>query len=311
MSHYMLGNDYKALTAMDLAFEKGPVDHDMYFYKGKILSAIGKDTESLPYFDKAIALIPDEPDFFDGKAEVYYKLNKIDSCLIYLTKAMRYPNCDGKAYLLKAEIYQAQKNYDTALMTYKSAQSLLTIPSRAYQNCSFNIGLVQQLMNNNDDAKTTFEEHLQHFENDFHAIAKLIQVYYALSLFEDALPLKQKLYKAHKSKALPPEMDKMFCIDQFILNEKRVMVFEHYEASNDALFPKLSFYLMKEDNQIECKVDLESGIAFQLQNSKAKYVLSYIRENIHSTYWSYVYPEKFKYREVKENVINILNGEKK
>lgn len=209
MSYYMKSEDKDAMKYFDLAIEKGPVDYDMFYYKGMLLFYANKFNESLPYFDKAIALLPNEPDFYSGKGEAYYSLDNKDSAIVYFEKASKLPKCKTRTFLLMGEIYQDQNKIDNALLSYQTAIVQLTPNDKSHQICSFNLGLMQQLTGKFTEAKETLEKHISAYPIDFHAMAKLIQVYYSLSEFDKALPYKQTLYAAHKAKQLQEEMKKI------------------------------------------------------------------------------------------------------
>ena len=311
MSHYMKSEDNDAMKYFDLAIEKGPVDYDMFYYKGMLLFYANKFNESLPYFDKAIALLPEEPDFYAGKGEAYYSMDNKDSAIVYFEKASKLPHCKPRVLLLMGEIYQQQNKIENSLAVYKTALRELTPGDDSYQNCSFNVGLSQQLIGVFPEAKETFEKHISFYPTDFLAMAKLIQVYYSLNEFDKALPYKQKLYAAHKEKKLPEQMKAMFCFDQFIWNGKRVMVFENFEEPDAFMFVKHHFYVMGDNGKVDCRIDSESSVAIRMNGSKNKYVLCMVKGESHFTYWQYVFNDNYKYPELKTAVLDILNAKVK
>jgi tetratricopeptide (TPR) repeat protein len=307
MSHYMKSEDKDAMKYFDLAIAKGPVDYDMFYYKGMLLFYANKFNESLPYFDKAIALLPDEPDFYAGKGEAYYALENKDSAIVYFEKASKLPNCKTRVLLLMGELYQGLNKIENALAVYKTALSQLTPADDSYQICSFNVGLSLQLMGMIPEAKETFEKHLSAYPTDFHAMAKLIQVYYSLNEVDKAVPYKQKLYAAHKGNKLQRGMETMFCFDQFIWNGKRVMAFENFDEPDAFMFVKHHFYLMDDNGKVNCRIDSESSVAIRMNNSKNKYVLCLVKGEAHFTYWQYLFNDDYKYQELKAAVLDILN----
>lgn len=311
MSYYMKSEDKNAMKYFDLAIEKGPVDYDMFYYKGMLLFYANKFNESLPYFDKAIALLPDEPDFYSGKGEAYYSLDNKDSAIIYFEKAFKLPKCKTRTFMLMGEIYQDQDKIDNALLSYQTAIWQLTPNDKSYQNCSFNLGLMQQLTGKFTEAKETFEKHISAYPTDFHAMAKLIQVYYSLSEFDNAIPYKQKLYTAHREKKLQEEMKDMFCFDQFIWKGKRVKAFENFDEPSEFMFVKHHFYLTDDKGKMDYRIDSESSIAIRMNGQNNKYVLCLVKGNNHFTYWQYVFNDNYNYTELKAAVIDILNDKVK
>ena len=307
MAYYMKSEDDEAMKYLNRAIEKGPVDCDMFFYKGKLLSFSNKFEESLPYFDKAIALLPREPDFYAGKGESYYALNNRDSAIVYFEKASRLPHCKTRVFLLMGEIYKDLKENENALHAYETALAQLTPNDESYQNCSFNLGLLQELTGKEAAAKETFEKHTAVYPEDFHAVAKLIQVYYSLLEFDKAIPFKEKLYAAHKAGKLPAEMNDMFCFDQFIWNNKRIMVFENFDEQPEDVFVKHHFYVMGDNGKEEYRIDSESSPAIRMNGPKEKYVLCLVKNGSYFTYWQYVFNDDYKYPQLKSAVLDILN----
>ena len=304
---YMMSADEQANQYFDQAIEKGPVFGSMYFHKGMILLYANKFNESLPLFDKAISLSPTESDFYAGKAEAFSALKKTDSAQVYFEKATLLPSCKPRAFVMLGQIYQSQNKNEQASAAYKKALSPLSENDEMYRNTSFNLGLTQQLTGKIDDARTTFEKHVALYPTDFHAVAKMIQVYYALEQFKKAAPLKKKLYAAHQAKQLNADMEKHFCFDQFIWNGKRVMAFEIFDEPDDVLFAKHHFYVMTASNEIEYQIDSESSAAIRLTNSKNQYVLCLVKNQTHHTYWQYVFSDDYQYPDLKAAVLNILN----
>ncbi|MDD2983630.1 MAG: tetratricopeptide repeat protein [Crocinitomicaceae bacterium] len=307
MAHYMKSEDKDANQYMDLALKKGPVDFDMFYYKGKLLFFADQFEESLPYFDKAIALLPSETDFYAGKGEAYYALENLDSALVYFQKAAEFPRCKPRTFLLMGEIYQEFNDNERALNVYSTALGMLDEAHKSYQNCSFNVGLMQQLTERNAEAKETFEKHVIIFPTDFHAISKLVQTYYSLTEFEKAILYKQKLYAAHQSKNLPDELKEMFCFDQFIWNGKRVMAFEMFDEPNEPMFVKHHFYVLDENGKTEYRIDSESSYAIRMNGPESKYVLCLVKGQAHFTYWQFVFDDNYKYTDLKKHVLDILN----
>lgn len=311
MSYYMKQQDDNALKYFDIAINNGPVDHDMYFYKGRTLYYKGKYQESLPYFDKAIEMLPDEPDFYGGKGEVFYALSQKDSALFYFAKAIKLPKCKNKIFLLAGELFQDNNDVPNALTTYEAALSNMDKSSNDYQSTLFNVGLMNQLTGNLKKAQDIFEQVLSSYPDDFHCMAKLIQTYFSLDQVEKAKPYRLKLYDAHKKKKLPDAMKDMFCFDQFIWKGKRIMVFENFDEPDKFMFVKHHFYILNDKGDIEYRIDSESSLAIRMATKDAKYVLCLVKNQSHFTYWQYVFNDDYDYKELKKAVIDILENKVK
>jgi tetratricopeptide (TPR) repeat protein len=306
-AYYIKSDDNNALKYFSMAIEKGPVDHDMFYYKGMVLYYMDKYNESLPYFDKAIELLPNETDFYAGKGHVYYAMNNYDSAIVYFEKASKLPNCKSRVFQSMGIIYQQQNKINEALEVFKSAVSLLSQDDEDYRICSYNVGLMQQLLGMSVDSKESFEKHLSIYPTDYLAMSKLIQAYYALSDYDKVLPLKEKLYQAFKANRLPKEMKDGFCFDQFTWRDKTVMVFENFHESSTEMYIKHDFFILN-GNNIEYKVCTKSSPSIRDYDSKNKYLLSLEKGNTHYSFWQFMFDDNYKYTELKSAVIEILEG---
>lgn len=311
MSYFMLQQDDNALKYFDIALNQGPVDHDMFFYKGKTLFYKGKYQESIPLFDKAIELFPDEPDFYGGKGESYYALNQKDEALKCFVMATSYPKCKPRIFLMAAELYNEQNDLLNAIAAYQAALPKLEKTSNEYRSTLFNIGLLNQQSGNLEEARESFEQLISVNPKDYQGMAKLIQTHYALNQIDQALPYKAKLYEAYHKKQLPETMKVMFCFDQFTWNEKKVMAFEVFDEPDDILFAKHHFYILDPNGNIEYQIDSESSVGIRMNGPQHKYVLCLVKGTSHSTYYQYVFNDDYKYNELKAAVLDILNEKTK
>lgn len=307
MAHYMKSEDAEAMKYLDMALQKGPADYDMYYYKGMLHYYAKKYEEAIPLFDKAIALLSDEPDFYLGKGDAYYSLGKNDSAIACLEKATALPHCKSRAFRLLGDLYQDNKSYGLALDNFQKALALLTPQDEEYQDCSYNVGLMQLLLGNGEAAKATLEKHVSEYSADYHAVAKLIQAYYTLGEFDKAAPYKRILYEKHKENKLTGGMKNMFCFDQFIWSGKRVMAFENFEEPNETNMSKHHFYVTNDKGEIDYKIDSETSFAVKMTGDSNKYVLCLVKNEVHYTYWQYIFNDDYKYPDLKAAVIAILD----
>lgn len=315
MAYYMKEDDDNAMKCFDKAIAKGPVDHDMYFYKGKIYQYAKNYKAAMPLFDKAIELYKDEPDFYIAKAQVFAATDKKADAITYYEKAIHYPNCNSEAYAELAEIYSKDGKDTAAVRVFKTGLALADIKAdeEHYRVLEYNTGLYQANVGDYDGAKATFENHITHFPDDYMGIAKLIQAYYATGDYTKGKETKQLLYKAHDEGKLPQNMTKMFCFDQFMWNGQKVMAFEHYGSYKDAdmgIYVKHGFYLLDKNGEIQYKIESESSAAVRM-NEGDLYVLCKVEKGAHQTYWGYVFNDDYNYPDLKNAVIKILNNDSK
>jgi tetratricopeptide (TPR) repeat protein len=314
MAYYMKQDDENAMKYLDMAIKKGPVDYDMYYYKGMEYYYGKKYREAIVYFKKAIEMMPTEPNYYGSMGDAYLGLENMDSALIYCKKAISYSNCNTRYYMLVGEISAQNNNYTEALNTYKTVLPMLSATDNAdeYNKCFYNIGLMQELMGDSVGAKTTFEKFVKENPHDYHAIAKLIQTYYANGEYDKTLPYKKLLYDAHKNDSLPEEMSKMFCFDQFKWGGKNIMAFEHYdEPAGDYMYIKHTFYIINDSGKVEYRIQSESDALLHSEHPDEQYVLCLVNDSGYHTYWDFIFNDDVKYPALKKAVLSILNGTSK
>jgi tetratricopeptide (TPR) repeat protein len=306
MAYYMKEDDKNAMKYMDVALETGPVDYDMFYYKGMILFYQKAYRESLPFFDKAIALLPNEPDFCASKAEAHRYLGDTLLAEEYFQRATRLPDCKPRVWILLAEVYQDLDKKEHAFNAYKTALTQLAVTDENYQTCLFNMGLLAQLSGKPVEAKDAFEKHVATYPKDFHAVSKLIQTYYALGEYDKAEPYKKIMHQAHKEKKLQKELENGFCFDQFKFNDSLVMVYENFDKEGDDFLSRKIDFIITFRGEILYTISLETDALMSEDKKHAKFVLATYRGTMIRTHWQHVFIEPYKYPEVKLAVLELL-----
>ncbi len=308
MAYYMTEDDKNALRYFDLALNKGPVDYDMFYYKAMTLYYSDKYEESLIPFGKAIELLPTEPEFYASKGLSYYQLEQYDSAIVYLKKATVIGDCKPKVFLNLGNVYADNEQYTKATEAYKSVLKYYDPKDKKYKNCNYNIGLTQQLSKKYDEAQSTFKNQLELFPNDYSAVCKVIQTYYALGEIDKANPYKKTLLEAYEKGELPQHINRMFCIDQFTWNNTKVLVFESYEMYDDEVISwKHRFYIQEEDNQYKVETELDSMLS--KKDGTNTYRINLIKNDTSTSYSHFYYNDQYDYNKLHQAVITLLNNE--
>lgn len=309
MAYYMKQEDENAMKFIDKAMEKGPIDHDMYFYKAQLLTFSKKYIEALPYFDKAIAILPDEPDFFVGKGQCFNFMGEKDSAIVYYEKAVKSPYKNIDMVIMLAEAYQVSNQLENAIKTYKLALNSMKTNNKPHQATSINVALMDYVIGDYVDAKEILEKHLSIYPNDDMAIEKIIQVYYALNEYDKVIPHKQKLLQLHNANQTQENIKGMYCMDNFMWNGKRVSAYEVFgrPTAEDLLFEKINFFVVDENQMPIMRVVFEASIGTKIKGDKYYYVLALKKQNASQTYWNWKFDEVYNYIELKQAVLDILN----
>lgn len=314
MAYYMKEDDSNAARYLDMAIKKGPVDADMYYYRGMVNYYDKKFNNALALFDKALSMKPGEPDYYGSKADVYLELLKYDTAMVYLKKATSLPDCKARYYVLVAEVLNDENKSKDALAAYKEAIKKIDpgVSPMEYRNCIYNIALIEELTGDSASSLATYEKYVKLYPGDYHGIAKLIQGYYATRQYDKAKPYKKMLYDAHKKDSLPDEMKDMFCFDQFMWKGKRVMAFEHYDEPDTVYsYIKHTFYVLNDSDKILFRVQSESDAMLHKDQPDKKYVLCLVDGSGYHTFWNFLFNDDVPYPDLKNAVLNILNGNSK
>ncbi len=305
-AYYMKEDDGNCLKFMDLALVKDPKDPKAHYIKASTLNYTGKYDEAIKSFQDAIALSPDNARYYSGLGDAYYQLGKGDLAIEAYTKATQQQDPGDRPFSMIAQIYSEQNKADQSLAAFYVAKSKISKESASYKNALFNIGVFESANGNHDKAETAFTELLQLSPDDFHAHAKLIQVYYAKEEYEKAKSLKERLYAAHREGKLKDNLKDMFCFDQFKWNDKLIQAFERYEEGSKTLYNKHLFYVVNAENKTEFRIQTEySQISVELGGPK--YLLCMTKDGTHATF-NTGFNDNFNYADMKKSVIAVLEG---
>jgi len=309
-AYYMKEDDENCTKFMDLSIGKDAKDPAPHYIKASTLNYAGKYNEAIKYFQTAINLKPDNAQSYIGLGNSYYNLKKIDLALEAYKKATKQKECPDKPYSMIAQIYSDLKENDKALEAFYVAKSKISKASDSYINTLFNIGLLESLKENYDKAESAFMELILLNPKDYHSYAKLIQIYYHRKEYDKAKQYKDKLYEAHRKGILTGNLADMFCFDQFKWKDKLIAAYERFEEENKKdIYYKHLFYVINQDNIIEYRIQTEYS-PFSIMLGGAKYILGMTKGNEHSTY-DIGFNDNFKYEQLKNAVIDILEGKVK
>ena len=309
LAYYMTEDDNNCIKFMDLSIRKDDKDPAPHYIKASTLNYMGKYNEAIKSFQTAINLKADDAKSYSGLGDSYNQLKKKDLALEAYKKATEQAECPDRPYTMIAQIYSDLEENDNALEAFYVAKSKISNKSDSYINALFNIGLLESLKGNYDNAEPAFVELLQLDPKDFHSYAKLIQIYYSRKEYDKAKPYKDKLYEAHRKGELKDNLKDMFCFDQFDWNGKKIMVFERYENENKGeIYKKHIFYITDNKGNIEYTIQTEfSPISVELGG--AKYILCAWKGDVHINY-GLGYNDDFNYTDLKNAVIKQLEKQK-
>jgi len=210
-----------------------------------------------------------------------------------------------------------QRKHAEALTHYKQALAILP-KNRALL---FNGGMAAFGSKDFNTALDLWKQLKEVEPSDWHVRAKLIQTYQALGKTAERDAERAELFAMWK-KGEPADLKEQFeyCRDQFEVNGKKVMAFEHFELKgNRALryvFSILDAMERGEDWRISLgSYDVTNSIWRETQKPKPKegerlfHLDGYFKNGGHATYGMY-FPEP-TYDETRALVVKILEGKDK
>lgn len=307
MAQYMTNNDAGALSLFDMAIEKGPADYDMYYYRGMTKYYLKKYESALGDLDKAIAMARPITDFYSGKAYVLYELEQTDSALVYFKKAAAMEDCGPRVFASIANIYSELKNYADAVTYYKKAIAKVEVSTSTHQVYNYNLGLNHQLNEDFDAANTVFLDHINLYPTDYHAISKLIQVRYQSGGWADTEELKTRMRQGYETNELPDYLSRMYCFDQFMYGDRKVLAFESYTYYEDDVFDwKHKFLIQDEEGEVDYKL---LTVVDSTVEAGGVYIFNLIKNDTLFVYDEYSYTDDSHYGIYKTMIKSMLSGE--
>lgn len=306
LAYYMKEDDKNCLRFMNLSIAKDSKDPEVYYIKASTLNFMKEYEKAVENFQIAINLKSDNGETYSGLGDAYYNLKKYDLALDAYKKATEQKKAPDRAYARIGQIYSELNQKDKALEAYYVAKEKISKESDSYKNALFNIGTFEYLKGNYDKAEPMFLQLVEIDSTDYFNYPKLIQIYFHRKDYNAANRYKSVLYAAHKKGQLKDNLKDMFCFDQFKWNDKLIKAFERYEDNSTEIYEKHRFYIVNQNDEIDFKIQTENS-PISVEQGGGKYLLCMTKNGSHSTF-SIGFNDNFKYDDLKNSVIDILEG---
>ena len=150
-SHYYCGSIVHTIHGMTVKksiFDSKNFSFEDLKTEGEKLFRNGEKEEALEYFEEALKLKSEDPDIFYFMSQIYDIKGNDDLEIKYLNKAKALNPIDGKIIIGIGNYHLERKEYNFAIENYSMAMS---DPDNKYP-ATFNLGLIQELKKNNDEA---------------------------------------------------------------------------------------------------------------------------------------------------------------
>ncbi|WP_142685818.1 tetratricopeptide repeat protein [Chitinophaga polysaccharea] len=302
---FMKQQDDSCLKFMDLSIAKDAGDHRAHFIKASTLNYMDRFDQAIKCFKTAIALKPDTAVYYTGLGDAYYNLHLYESALENYKMATEKKTPGERPFLMVAQVYFNLNQEEKALQALYDNTTRLPRGTEGYTKSWYNIGQMEASGGHYDKAETAFLCVIQSDSSDFHAYAKLIQVYFHNKTYEKAKPYKTILYDAHKQRMLQGNMEDMFCFDQFRWKDKAIQAYERYEEGpKERIFYKQVFYVIDSIGNMEFTIQTEYS-PISVEMGGPKYILCGSQGRTHFNY-GIGFNDDLKYDDLKSAVIKIL-----
>lgn len=303
-AYFRMDDTLNARMFFDRTIAKNPGYQNAYYFRGILNLYSERYPDGLADVNKAIALDATDADYFYLKGDICWSMGNLDEALEGFKKVTQLKDGSLNAWLSIGEIFSEQGKPEKAAQAFRDALPNVSKDSTLYNRALYNVGATEYLNEQYKQAKDAFEELLKRVPDDYRAMAKLIQVYYAQKNYKATEPFKTKLYQAWKAGVLPDHMENDFCFDQFMWNGKRIFVYERF-AEDEDLYYKHVFYITDAEGKTECQVQTEYSFAIAM--SGKKYTLGMTKGGKHYTYIQFLFEDKPDYDELKKSVLKILD----
>jgi tetratricopeptide (TPR) repeat protein len=277
-----------------------------YFFKAEVLFHLNRLKEALIQYDNAIYLQPEVPDFQVGKGYALFLAGRHAEALACFEGALSKPSCPEQAFVLLARTYQEMGETGKALETYTRALEHLRPGEAVFRECLHRMGLAQYLAGDYPGAGATFNRLLALDREDFQALARLVQVHFALGEYARGNALKMELYNAFQRGLLPAEWEeKGFCFDQFEWDGKRIYAYERFKEPA-GFESKHILYVTGSQNQVLETFQTERRPEAALFGKK--YILTHSKGTEHVIFEREAFDDNLDYSVLKKSVIRMLKA---
>ena len=217
-----------------------------------------------------------------------------------------------------ANEFQEKRKFAEALIHYKRALAILPNDPAVL----FNGGMAAFATKDFNSALDMWKKLKTVDPTDWHARAKLIQAYQALNKTAERDAERAELFAMWK-KGEPAELKEQieYCREQFEVNGKRIMAFEHFELKGNRAL-RYVFSILDETGEAEefrisfGSYDFTNAVWRRQQDPTPKdderlfHLDGYYKSGMHVTYGMYPPPEP-TYDQIREIVVKILEGKDK
>lgn len=313
---YYDGNKFKdAIEFFNIVIGKDSSALGSYYYASKSLETTGNVDEAMNMIEAGIRHHPDYSNYYSQKGQLKLKQGKTDEAKELFQKAISIDETNPAAYYKLARFYVDMDNFTEAIKIFE--EGIKKSDKELWEYASLLQGLAYLYTYRGEYSKSNdlCIEFLKYRKNNIETYEKIIQNYFALSLYDFAKKYQDELYKMYGDKKIPKEMNGEYCFDVFKWEEGIFEAYEKFETPpNDGTilrFHKHVFYFYGKDDKLKFSIQTELFSSFG-EKLSFDYVLgkSETRDGVyyHSTYTTLNYSLPMNYKKLKEDILKVLNN---
>ena len=172
-----------------------------------------------------------------------------------------------------------------------------------YTQLHYNYALSHQLSGDYDTALHHYDLAYLPEEQDHTILTKQIQCLHRIGKHDRAARLRETLYALKAADELTLEDTTMFCFDQYMLADYRIMAFEKFAEPEGELYYKHYFYVLQEDT-IFRRIQTENSPFAAAFGHEPQFVIGEDRDGTHYNY-GFV-PQDMPYDELLDVVNEVI-----
>ena len=227
-----------AVAAATEAVELAPDNKDYQLARFGYLRAVGRLGDTIKDVKALLEQSPDDADYWIELGRSYFASRRYDEASEAYQRARTIDDENPRLYHSLGSLYARQGQLDDAIEAFKTQAQ--RYPDQF--DSHFNLAQIHQLRGENEEALKHFIEADRINSNDAGTIAKLVQCFQAKGdriARDEARRRLMFMFREGRTKAT------RYCRDQFIHNEKYVIVIEHFERTGQQGV-KYEFYVYNE-----------------------------------------------------------------
>jgi tetratricopeptide (TPR) repeat protein len=250
LSAFVTDLDSTALDYFLRSIEKNPFYSNPYYYIGLIYYVNDLSDEVIKYIEGALRISPFNVDYKLLLANTLLESGKTDTALILYYEMIEEPGNKAIIYLKMGDIYLAKKDKKKALDIYYRCFLEADDASEKYNDCVFNIGLLEKENHDLETADYMFSLLLDKRPLDYYALENLIQVVISRQEWTRATILIEFFYTEREKKNIPEDLMDKYVFADLHWKDTHITGEEYFVPDSSSGFKKHVFYIYaKQDDK--------------------------------------------------------------